>query len=59
METLFFETISDPEFQEAARQLSFFITPMMAEETKQFVEDFDRSLYPVLLENGLVKARQK
>jgi len=59
LETLFFETISDPEFQEAARQLSFFITPMMAEETKQFVEDFDRSLYPVLLENGLVKARHK
>lgn len=59
LETLFFETISDPEFQEAAKQLSFFITPMRAQETKQFVEDFDKSLYPVLLENGLVKARHK
>ncbi len=59
LEQAFFETISDPEFQAAARQLSFFITPMMSADTKQFVETFDEALYPVLLEADLVKARQK
>ena len=59
LEQTFFETISDPEFQAAARQLSFFITPMMSADTKQFVETFDEALYPVLLEADLVKARQK
>ncbi len=59
LERVFFETISDPEFQAAAEQLSFFITPMMSADTKRFVEEFDEALYPVLLEADLVKARHK
>ena len=59
LEQVFFETISDPEFRAAAEQLSFFITPMMSADTKQFVEEFDEALYPVLLEAELVRARHK
>ena len=59
LEDLFFQTISDPDFQAAAERLSFFITPMMAAETKQFVEEFDQALYPILLEADLVRARHK
>ena len=59
LEQVFFETISDPEFQAAAEQLSFFISPMTAADTKQFVEAFDQALYPILLAADLVKARQK
>lgn len=59
LENLFVETMNDPEFQAAARQQSFFISPMNADETQQFVADFDEALYPVLLDADLVKARQK
>ncbi len=59
LENLFLETMSDPEFQAAARQQSFFIAPMGATDTKAFVADFDEALYPVLLDADLVKARQK
>tara|TARA_B100000029_G_scaffold516125_1_gene627063 strand:- start:5664 stop:6650 length:987 start_codon:yes stop_codon:yes gene_type:complete len=59
LEKIFYETMNDPEFREAAERLSFFITPMMADDTKQFIEDFDTALYPILLESDLVKARQK
>lgn len=59
LERVFYETIDDPEFRAAAEQLSFFVTPMMSADTKRFVEEFDRTLYPVLLEADLVKARRK
>lgn len=59
LENLFVETLSDPEFQAAARLQSFFISPMGAADTKAFVADFDEALYPVLLGADLVKARQK
>jgi len=59
LEALFLETIADPEFQAAAEQLSFLITPMAAADTKRFVEEFDQALYPILLDADLVKARQK
>ncbi len=59
LENLFVETLSDPEFQAAARQQSFFIAPMGAADTQAFVADFDEALYPVLLDADLVKARQK
>jgi tripartite-type tricarboxylate transporter receptor subunit TctC len=59
LEKLFVETMNDPEFQAAARQQSFFISPMGAADTQQFVADFDEALYPILLDADLVKARQK
>ena len=59
LENLFIETMNDPEFQAAARLQSFFIAPMDAAGTQQFVADFDEALYPVLLDADLVKARQK
>ena len=59
LENLFVETMNDPEFQAAARQQSFFISPMGAADTQQFVADFDEALYPILLDADLVKARQK
>lgn len=59
LETLFLETLSDPDFQAAAERLSFFITPMTSIDTKIFVEAFDQELYPILLEADLVRARHK
>lgn len=59
LENLFVETMNDPEFQAAARQQSFFISPMGAADTEAFVAEFDEALYPVLLDADLVKARQK
>jgi len=59
LETLFFETLSDPEFRAAAEQQSFFVAPLASIETQQYVERFDAELYPALLAAGLVKARHK
>jgi tripartite-type tricarboxylate transporter receptor subunit TctC len=59
LETLFVDTLSDPEFIAAAEQQSFFVSPMASDETKRFVAEFDAELYPVLLDAGLVKARHK
>ena len=59
LEKVFFDTISDPEFQAAEGNLGFVITPMNGAETQQFVDEFDDALYPVLLDAGLVKTRMK
>ncbi len=59
LESVFVETMNDPDFQSAARQQSFFIAPMGAAETRRFVAAFDEALYPVLLDADLVKARHK
>ena len=59
LENLFLETLSDPEFIAAAEQQSFFVAPMGAADTTQFVEAFDAELYPVLLDADLVRARHK
>lgn len=59
LEKVFVETISDPAFAEAAKNVGFVITPMNAAETKKFVTAFDEALYPVLDKAGLVKARKK
>jgi len=59
LERVFMETMSDPDFQAAAEDLSVFVTPMAADDTRQFVAEFDQVLYPVLLEADLVKTRFK
>jgi tripartite-type tricarboxylate transporter receptor subunit TctC len=51
--------LRDPEFQAKAKQAGFVIQPRDAKATYQRWKDDDTQLYPVLLDAGLVKARQK
>jgi|APSaa5957512535_1039671.scaffolds.fasta_scaffold69068_2 tripartite-type tricarboxylate transporter receptor subunit TctC len=59
LEKVFFDTMNDPEFQEAATKAGYVITPMNADDSNMFVRNFDESLYPILLDAGLVKTRMK
>ena len=59
LEAKFLETLSDKEFQEKARAAGFLVTPMGAADTKKRWDEDDRAMYPVFLESGLVKTRQK
>jgi len=56
---LFMETLSDPDFQEAARTAGFVIAPLSGEEAKAEIQAYEERVYPVLLEAGLVKTRKK
>ena len=51
--------LKDPEFQAKARQAGFVVQPGDAKATYQRWKDDDAELYPILLDAGLVKARQK
>lgn len=59
LEDLFFETMSDPAFIEAANAAGFVVTPMRGEETAAHIVKADEDVYPVLLEAGLVTTNQK
>ena len=59
LETKFIETLSDKEFQEKARAAGFLVTPGGNEMTKKRWAEDDAAMYPVFLEAGLVKTRQK
>lgn len=59
LEKLFVDTLSDPEFQEAAKKVGFVITPKNSAATLEFVKEADKDLYPILDEAGLVKARKR
>lgn len=59
LETRFMETLSDKAFQEKARAAGFLVTPMGAADAKKRWDEDDRAMYPVFLESGLVKTRQK
>jgi len=59
LEAKFMETLSDKEFQEKARAAGFLVTPMGAADAKKRWEEDDRAMYPVFMEAGLVKTRQK
>jgi tripartite-type tricarboxylate transporter receptor subunit TctC len=59
LEAKFLETLSDKEFQEKARAAGFLVTPMGAADAKKRWDEDDRAMYPVFLESGLVKTRQK
>jgi tripartite-type tricarboxylate transporter receptor subunit TctC len=59
LETRFLETLSDREFQEKARAAGFLVTPMGGADAKKRWDEDDRAMYPVFLEAGLVKTRQK
>jgi tripartite-type tricarboxylate transporter receptor subunit TctC len=51
--------LEDPEFQARAKQAGFVVGPGDAKATYQRWKDDDVQLYPILLDAGLVKARQK
>jgi len=59
LETNIVAALKDPEFQDKAKQAGFVVGPGNARETYQRWKDDDAELYPILLEAGLVKARQK
>jgi tripartite-type tricarboxylate transporter receptor subunit TctC len=59
LETNILAALKDPEFQAKAKQAGFVVNPGDAKATYQRWKDDDVQLYPILLEAGLVKARQK
>jgi len=59
LEAKFLETLSDKEFQEKARSAGFLVTPRGGADAKKRWDDDDRAMYPVFLDAGLVKTRQK
>ena len=59
LETNIIAALEDPEFQARAKQAGFVVGPGDAKATYQRWKDDDVQLYPILLDAGLVKARQK
>jgi tripartite-type tricarboxylate transporter receptor subunit TctC len=59
LESSVIAALKDPEFQVKAKQAGFVIGPGNAKETYQRWKGDDAELYPILLDAGLVKARQK
>jgi tripartite-type tricarboxylate transporter receptor subunit TctC len=59
LETNLLAVFNDPEFQASARKAGFIVAPGDAQATRDRWRSDDATLYPILLEAGLVKARQK
>jgi putative tricarboxylic transport membrane protein len=59
LETNILAALRDPEFQEKAKKAGFVVQPGDSKATYQRWKDDDVQLYPILLDAGLVKARQK
>jgi tripartite-type tricarboxylate transporter receptor subunit TctC len=59
LETNIVAALKDPEFQTKAKQAGFVVQPGDAKATYQRWQSDDTQLYPILLDAGLVKARQK
>jgi putative tricarboxylic transport membrane protein len=59
LESNIIAALKDPEFQAKAKQAGFVVGPGNAKQTYQRWKDDDAELYPILLDAGLVKARQK
>jgi putative tricarboxylic transport membrane protein len=59
LETNIVSALKDPEFQAKAKQAGFVVQPGDAKATSARWKADDTQLYPILLEAGLVKARQK
>lgn len=59
LEGKFLETLNDKEFHDRARAAGFLVTPMNGADTKKRWAQDDADMYPVFLEAGLVKTRQK
>jgi len=59
LESKFVEAMNEPEFKERAKNAGFLVTPKGSAETLARWKADDEMLYPILLEAGLVKFRQK
>jgi tripartite-type tricarboxylate transporter receptor subunit TctC len=59
LEAKFMEALRDPDFVKRANKAGFNIGTMGRKETGDFIRNFDKALYPILLDAGLVKARRK
>lgn len=59
LESNILAVLKDPEFQERARKAGFALQPGDGKATLARWKKDDAELYPILLEAGLVKARQK
>jgi putative tricarboxylic transport membrane protein len=59
LESNIVSALKDPEFQAKAKQAGFVVQPGDANATYHRWKADDAELYPILLEAGLVKARQK
>jgi len=59
LESNILATLKDPEFLASAKKAGFIIQPLDSKATYKRWKDDDAALYPILLEAGLVKARQK
>jgi hypothetical protein len=51
--------MAEHDFVERAKARGFLVSAGGVKETAQVWADFDRSLYPLLLDSGLVKVRRK
>jgi tripartite-type tricarboxylate transporter receptor subunit TctC len=59
LEAKLLQTLRDPTLVKRAKKAGFFLTPMGSKETWDFWMSFDKAVYPVLLNAGLVKTRKK
>lgn len=59
LEAKLVETMRDKEFQDKARAAGFIVQPLGRTDSIKRLTDEDNAMYPVFLEAGLVKARQK
>jgi putative tricarboxylic transport membrane protein len=59
LEAKFVEALRDKEFQDKARNAGFIVAPLGRAETIKRIAQEDSEMYPVFLEAGLVKTRQK
>ena len=59
LESNILATLKDPEFLAKAKKAGFIVQPLDSKATYKRWKDDDAALYPILLEAGLVKARQK
>lgn len=59
LETRFMETMADKAFIEKARAAGFIVEPLNRADTARRLAAEDAAMYPVFLEAGLVRARQK
>jgi tripartite-type tricarboxylate transporter receptor subunit TctC len=59
LESSLLAVMKDPEFVARAKQAGFIIQPLDAKATEARWKADDESLYPILLDAGLVKARRK
>jgi tripartite-type tricarboxylate transporter receptor subunit TctC len=59
LESNLLAVLKDPEFQAKAKQAGFLVGPTDANTTAARWKSDDATLYPILLEAGLVKARQR